>query len=84
MMGIAYKKTHSLVGLITDLEKSGFVVSDALKSKAFLISDWEASSRYNDDFSVVKQDIEDALILYQELKNQILDYLDKGIGEYRI
>lgn len=82
MMGIEYKKTHSLIGLITDLEKSGFIVSDALKSKAFLISDWEASSRYNDDFSAVRRDIEDAVILYEELKNQILNYLDEKIGEH--
>ena len=64
------------------MEKSGFIVSDALKSKAFLISDWEASSRYNDDFSAVRRDIEDAVILYEELKNQILNYLDEKIGEH--
>lgn len=79
MMGIEYKKTHNLIGLINDLEKNGFKVSDTLKSKAFLISDWEASSRYKDDFSAVKQDIEDAIVIYEELKNQILVNLERNI-----
>ncbi len=76
MLGIEYKKIHNLVGLISDLEKNGFSVTDKLKLKAFMISDWEASSRYNDDFSVVKADIEDAIGLYEELKKQILSNLE--------
>ncbi len=72
MMGIEYRKTHNLIGLIAELEKHGFKVSDELKSRAFLISDWEASSRYNDDFFVVKEDIETAIALYEQLKADIL------------
>lgn len=79
MMGIEYKKTHNLVGLIADLEKNGFVVSDKLKEKSFIISDWEASSRYKDDFCAVKKDIEEAIVLYEELKDKILLELEKNI-----
>lgn len=79
MMGIEYKKTHNLVGLIADLEKNGFAVSDKLKEKSFIISDWEASSRYNDDFCAVKKDIEEAIALYEELKDKILLELEKNI-----
>ena len=78
MMGIEYKKTHNLVGLIADLEKNGFYVSDKLKEKSFIISDWEASSRYKDDFCAVKKDIEEAIALYEELKNKILLELEKN------
>ncbi|MDE7008559.1 MAG: HEPN domain-containing protein [Lachnospiraceae bacterium] len=78
MMGIEYKKTHNLVGLIADLEKNGFVVSDKLKEKSFIISDWEASSRYKDDFCAVKKDIEEAIVLYEELKDKILLELEKN------
>lgn len=80
-MGVEYKKTHNLIGLINDLEKNGFKVSDILKEKAFLISDWEAASRYKDDFSAVKQDIEDAIAIYEELKKQILSGLEKCVEE---
>lgn len=81
MMGIEYKKTHNLIGLIVDLEKNGFMVADELKSKAFIISDWEASSRYKDDFTVVKSDIENAVSIYENLKTQILDRLEEATKE---
>ena len=70
-MGLRYKKTHNITGLIVQLEKNGFCVSDELKRKAFIISDWEALSRYNDDFFVVRKDILDAIELYYELKKSI-------------
>lgn len=76
MLGIEYKRTHNLVGLISDLEKNGFAISDKLKEKSFIISDWEASSRYNDDFCVVKKDVEEAIMLYEELKEKILLQLE--------
>lgn len=75
--GIEYKKTHNLVSLISDLENSGFPINEELKSKAFIITGWEAGSRYNDDFSAVKADIETALRLYSELKESILSDLEK-------
>ena len=79
IMGIPYRKIHNLVGLISDLEQNGYTVSDAMKSKAFVISDWEASSRYNDDFSVVKAEIENAIDLYEELKEDILRRLESEV-----
>ena len=81
MMGIPYRKIHNLVGLISDLEKNGYAVDSKLKAKAFVISDWEASSRYNDDFSVVREDIEDAISMYEDLKNDILDRLSANNAE---
>lgn len=75
MLGIEYKKIHNLVGLIAPLETAGFHVPEELKAKAYAISDWEASSRYNDDFTVVKADIEDAIRLYEELEKSILQQL---------
>ena len=52
--GLPYKKIHNLTGLIIDVENAGFAVSNELKAMAFQISDWEASSRYNDDFYLDK------------------------------
>ena len=75
MMGIPYRKTHNLIGLISELENNGFTVSDELKMRSFIISDWEASSRYNDDFIVVKSDIQKAIDLYEELRSDILSGL---------
>lgn len=76
MFGMEYKKIHNLAGLIPPLEAAGFPVSDELKSKAYIISNWEASSRYADDFFSVKSDIEDALRLYEELEAEILKRLE--------
>ncbi len=76
MMGIPYKKTHNLIGLIVELERNGFKVSDKLKNKAYIISDWEASSRYNDDFFAVVADIQDAMDLYKDLKQTILKNIE--------
>ena len=81
MLGMEYRKVHNLVGLIPPLEKNGFTVSEELKSKAYIISDWEASSRYNDDFSAVRADIEDAIRLYEELEKQILNRLNDNKDE---
>ncbi len=79
--GVPYKKIHNLVGLITDVEMTGFAVSDELKAMAFQISDWEASSRYNDDFTVLKEDLLKAIRLYDELETQILVNLAKNTAE---
>lgn len=81
MLGIEYKKVHNLAALIPPLEAAGFSVCDELKAKAYIISDWEASSRYNDDFSAVKADIEDAIRLYENLEADILKRLEKKNDE---
>ncbi len=78
--GLSYKKIHNLVGLIVYVESTGFIVSKDLKSMAYQISDWEASSRYNDNFTVNKADLEKALRLYEELEKQILDLLTQQLG----
>ena len=57
---------------------SANILSSALKEKSFIISDWEASSRYKDDFCAVKKDIEEAIALYEELKDKILLELEKN------
>lgn len=80
MLGIEYKKTHNLVGIIADLENNGFSVSEELKYRSVLISDWEASSRYSDDFNVVKSEVEKAIQLYEELRNTILSDIEKKIN----
>ena len=72
MMGIEYRKTHNLVGLISDLEQNGYTIDSNLKSKAAEISGWEAASRYNDDFAAVKSEIESAIEIYENLKEKIL------------
>ena len=79
--GIPYKKIHNLIGLISDVEKTGFVVSNDLKAMAFQISDWEASSRYNDDFTVLREDMEKAINLYEELEEQILKRLSETCAQ---
>lgn len=78
--GIPYKKIHNLTGLIEDVEKTGLSVSDKLKMMAFQISDWEASSRYNDDFSVQTKDLETAITLYTELVDQILKDIEEKLS----
>lgn len=35
-------------------------------------------SRYKDDFCAVKKDIEEAIVLYEELKNKILLEVEKN------
>ena len=60
------------------MEKTGFVVSSELKAMAYQISDWEASSRYNDDFTVLRQDMEKAIRLYDELEEQVLNKLEEN------
>lgn len=79
--GVPYKKIHNLAGLIGDVEQTGFVVSDELKAMAFQISDWEASSRYNDDFFVLRKDMEKAISLYEELEKQILERLEQQCAQ---
>lgn len=79
MKGIEYKKIHNLAGLIDQAEQAGLKIPERLKERSFVISDWEASSRYNDDFSAVKADIKDAIEIYDELENSILSNLDKII-----
>lgn len=78
--GAPYKKIHNLAGLIADAEKTGLNISAELKMMSYKISDWEASSRYNDDFSVSVDDLETALRLYDELEKSILDDLEKKLG----
>ncbi len=77
--GVPYKKIHHLSGLISDAEQTGLSVSDELKSMAYQISDWEASSRYNDDFSVLRKDMEKAIQLYEELEEGILKNLEEHL-----
>ena len=77
--GCAYKKIHNLIGLIDDAEKTGLAVSNDLKAMAYQISDWEASSRYNDDFSVDKKDLYKAIELYEALEKQILEKLEANL-----
>ena len=79
--GYPYKKIHNLVGLIGDVERTGFTVSDELKAMAYQISDWEAASRYNDDFSADISDLEKAIRLYEELEERILAELDARLKE---
>ena len=81
--GVPYKKIHNLIGLITDVENTGFAVSTDLKAMAFQISDWEASSRYNDDFTVLREDMEKAINLYEELETQILKHLSENCVQTR-
>lgn len=77
MMGIPYKKNHFITNLLPPLEEAGFHVSDELKMNLNSIIDWEVSSRYGDDFSVVKADIEKAIDLYEDLEADILQYMEK-------
>ena len=72
MLGMSYKKNHDLVGLIQVLENNNFHVDKELRDRAYTISNWEAESRYSDSFSVVKSSVEDALKLYEQLRDTIL------------
>ena len=80
MLGLSYTKTHNLTGLITRLEENGFSVEDELKGMAYEITDWEASSRYKDDFFVVKSELKKAMDQYALLKKSILEYIEDSGG----
>lgn len=80
MFGLEYRKVHNLAALIPPLENAGFAVSEDLKAMAFIISGWEVSSRYDDDFSATKKDIEHAIRLYEELESAILARLEDQGG----
>ncbi len=79
MSGEPYKKIHNIAGLIADVEKTGFPISNDLKAMAYEITNWEAATRYNDDFSVVKKNLIKAMDLYRELEESILSKLEKDI-----
>ena len=78
--GQPYKKIHNLSGLIADVEQTGFTVDDELKAMAYQISDWEASSRYNDEFKVSIAEIQKAIDLYEKLEEHILSWLDINLS----
>ncbi len=67
-------RTHSIPALI-DLvsECSNIEISDQLKLAANDITSWEAHSRYDDSPVSAREEISEAVDLYEELKAQILE-----------
>ncbi len=67
-------RTHSIPTLI-DLvqENCGFTVSERLLLASNDITSWEANSRYGDDPVAMRDEIQEAIEMYEELKQLILE-----------
>lgn len=66
-------RTHDIMALINIvMDHSNLVISERLMDAAIDITSWEARSRYNDSPLSVRQEIIDAIEMYEELKQQIL------------
>lgn len=76
MRGNSYHFTHNISVLYDDYIASGWQNIDILELMAGTITDWEASSRYKDSFYATKKQLAQALKIYQQLEERLLNYLE--------
>ena len=84
-VGVTIPNTHSISKLIRMSENNGSAVkiTEWLKLHAFELESWEAETRYNFDFSIQKQNIDEAFIEIEKflvingLSERLLNGLDK-------
>lgn len=71
-------RTHNITSLILLAEDlCGFYVSEQLKAQSYAITRWESKSRYEDSSVAVKKDIQNAIEMYNELREQIISVIEK-------
>ena len=65
-------RTHKIYDLINMLEEQYEEVLPAdLKKMAITITDWEAESRYNDNLTATREEMEAAIRIYRGLRAEI-------------
>lgn len=79
MNGENYIENHDVRAQLNKLDSLNVVLpfKDDIRKLASTINDWEAESRYNDDFTALKEDIDDA----KKLANDMIKYCDSLIKE---
>ena len=67
-IGVMVPNTHRLSKLFSMVHNNGanLIITDWIDDHAEMLSEWEAESRYNMDFLVVKRKLEKALIYVEE------------------
>jgi len=79
MQGELYVENHDVRAQLNKLSSLGVELPffDDIRYMASTLNDWEAESRYNDDFSALFDEVEDA----RQLAMQLLDYCDGLVKE---
>jgi len=79
MNGEEYIENHDVRAQMNTLDRLGvaFPAKDLLRKMASTLNSWEAESRYNDDFTAVIEDVDDARMIAKEL----IDYCEKIVVE---
>ncbi len=79
MHGENYVETHDVRAQLNKLKSLGAELPffEKIRALAGTLNGWEAESRYNDDFTALIEDVEDARVLARE----ILRYCDSLVQE---
>jgi len=79
MNGENYIENHDVRAQMNILDRLGvnLPVKQMLRNMASTLNSWEAESRYNDDFTAVIEDVNDARIIAKEL----IEYCDNLVVE---
>lgn len=79
MNGENYVENHDIRAQLNKINSINVRIPmyDKLRSMASTINDWEAQSRYNDNFVALIEDINDAM----EIADALLSYCDRFVEE---
>lgn len=79
MNGENYVENHDVRAQLNKLNSLDVKLpfSDGIRKMASTINSWETESRYNDDFTALKEDIDDA----KKLANEMVEYCDSLVKE---
>lgn len=78
LKGVNYEFTHSITKLYSQYVSAGWDEIEILELMAGTITDWEASSRYNESFVATVKQLNTAKGLYDELLSRLLTFLSCG------
>ena len=74
-------RTHNLDDLIDIVEsKTAYIIPDSVKEMAEEITSWEANSRYGSSIVTTRAQIEEAINLYENMKENIKQW-EKDLSE---
>lgn len=79
MNGENYVENHDVRSQLNKLKSLGVSVPcmEKIRNIASTLNSWETQSRYNDDFTCLKEDVDDAIAIADELVN----YCDKLVTQ---
>jgi len=77
--GENYVENHDVRAQLNKLRELGVELPlfDDLRHMAVTLNSWEADTRYNDNFTALVEDIDDA----RALSDKLIDYCDKQVSE---